>query len=161
MPLENIDLTTLTKISGTVEALRFTSEVNSNDHGTNVSHIAIFSIGNQAVSLKLYDVPILSQGDSVQVVGAVSRGLFVTRAYHNQTQGVWGSRFHIGMVIFGLLSLPFFGFGLVLLRSEYLNKKAEKQLFSGANEASLTPSDKSKTVRTKERLEPPMQGKTP
>lgn len=108
-------------LQGTVNKVRFSTEVTGTDNSISTSQIAVFELDGKQVELKLPDSIIINNGDRVVVAGELKKGLFKALAYKNITNGVSGKRhvllyYFIG-IIFTVVGLPalFVGIGFLFI----------------------------------------------
>jgi len=74
---------------GTVDKIRFSTEVSGDENGTSTSHIASFELDRRPVQLRASRPVILEGGDTVVVAGKTKGGLFQADACLNETRGIF------------------------------------------------------------------------
>jgi hypothetical protein len=74
---------------GTVDKVRFSTEVTGDSNGTSTSHIASFVLARRPVQLRASRPVILERGDTVVVAGKTKGGLFQADACFNETRGIF------------------------------------------------------------------------
>lgn len=134
-------------IHGTVENVRFSSEVKGASQSISTRQITVLEIKGMPVELKLSDSIVICNGDAVVMAGKVENGLFRASAYANKSNGVSGGQdstlsyllgslfMFVGIVTAVLIAGFFFmGIGVALLYQGNKHKKAirlvEKMAFA-------------------------------
>ncbi|MEH0689178.1 hypothetical protein H4F17_08895 [Vibrio cholerae] len=104
------------KLIGTVNEIRFSTEVGGTSGSTSTNHVAVFKLDSQHVELKLRNSVLLNNGDQALIVGVRRSGRFEGLAYKNISSGAVGKSSAIPFMFFAVL---FSTIGLSALPSIY------------------------------------------
>lgn len=109
------------QLKGTVNKIRFSTDISGGSKSTSTSYVAVFEIDGQPIELKMPSSIMIDNGHLVEVVGTEKRGVFTALAYRNFDNGVLGkgpamTYIAIGSIftLVGLCTIPVF-FGLIFV----------------------------------------------